>query len=58
VRRGWHQFGKAELPKIPPGFRYATHVSVLYREGIPVGRYRKLMTICDASEMRRQGYMK
>jgi hypothetical protein len=54
--RAPREFGKAELPEIPPGFRYATLVSVLYREGVPVGRYRQLMTICDASEMRRQGY--
>jgi 5-methylcytosine-specific restriction endonuclease McrA len=39
--------GKAELPEIPPGFRYATHVSVLMRNGQRVGRYRKLMTVCD-----------
>jgi hypothetical protein len=52
------EFGKAELPEIPPGFRYATHVSVLYREGARVGRYRQLMTVCDAEEMRRQGYLK
>jgi hypothetical protein len=51
------EFGKAELPEIPPGFRYATHVSVMYREGVQVGRYRQLMTVCDTSEMRRQGYL-
>lgn len=50
------EFGAAELPEIPPGFRFATHVSVLYREGARVGRYRRLMTVCDAGEMRRQGY--
>src|SRR6516162_4116777 len=42
------EFGKAELPEIPPGFRYATRVSVMYREGVQVGRYRRLMTICGA----------
>jgi hypothetical protein len=52
------EFGKAELPEIPPGFRYATHVSVLVRNGQRVGRYRKLMTVCDGNELRRQGYMK
>jgi hypothetical protein len=52
------EFGKAELPEIPPGFRYATRVSVMYREGVQVGRYRRLMTICGAEEMRRQGYLK
>jgi hypothetical protein len=49
------EFGKAELPEIPEGFRYATHVSVLYREGVPVGRYRQLMTVCDKDEMQHQG---
>ena len=51
------EFGAAELPEIPPGFRFATHVSVLYREGARVGRYWRLMTVCDAEEMRRQGYL-
>jgi hypothetical protein len=51
------EFGKAELPQIPPGFRYATHVSVMYREGVRVGRYRRLMTVCEADEMRHQGYL-
>lgn len=42
------EFGKAELPEIPEGFRYATHVSVMLRvDGEPVGRYRSLMMICD-----------
>jgi hypothetical protein len=41
------EFGKAELPEIPPGFCYATHVSVMYREGVRVGRYRRLMAICE-----------
>jgi hypothetical protein len=32
------EFGKAELPQIPDGFRFATHVSVKMRqEGKPVG---------------------
>jgi hypothetical protein len=55
--RAPREFGKAELPEIPPGFCYATHVSVMYREGIQVGRYRRLMTVCDTEEMRRQGYL-
>ncbi len=43
-----------ELPQIPEGFRYATHVSVFHREqGEPVGRYRRLMAVCDGEEMRR-----
>ena len=42
------EFGKAELPEIPEGFRYATHVLVFHREkGEPVGRYRSLMAICE-----------
>jgi hypothetical protein len=42
------EFGVAELPEIPPGFRYATHVSVMLRaDGAPVGRYRRLMTVCE-----------
>jgi hypothetical protein len=50
------EFGKAELPEIPPGFRYATHVSVMLRvDGEPVGRYRSLMTVCDGSELERLG---
>jgi hypothetical protein len=49
------EFGAAELPEIPEGFRYATHVSVLYQEGVAVGRYRQLMTVCDKDELRRQG---
>jgi hypothetical protein len=37
------KFGKAELPEIPAGFRYATHVSVMLRvDDEPVGRYRQL----------------
>jgi hypothetical protein len=45
------EFGKAELPEIPPGFRYATHVSVLYRDGVRVGRYRQLMTVCEGDDL-------
>jgi hypothetical protein len=48
------EFGAAELPKIPPGFRYATHVAVTLRvSGQPVGRYRRLMAICESKELRR-----
>jgi hypothetical protein len=40
------EFGKAELPDIPDGFRYATLVSVFHREGgEAVGRYRQLMAV-------------
>jgi hypothetical protein len=40
------EFGKAELPQIPDGFRFATHVSVKMRqEGKPVGRCRRLMMV-------------
>jgi hypothetical protein len=43
------EFGAMELPEIPEGFRYATHVSVTLRvKGEPVGRYRQLMAVCDA----------
>jgi hypothetical protein len=42
------EFGAAELPEILPGFRYATHVEVTLRvNGEPVGRYRRLMMVCD-----------
>jgi hypothetical protein len=42
------EFKKAELPAVPDGFRYATHVSVLMRvEGVAVSRYRRLMLVCD-----------
>jgi hypothetical protein len=37
------EFGAQELPEIPPGFTYATHVSVALRlDGAPVGRIRRL----------------
>jgi hypothetical protein len=40
------EFGAVELPEIPPGFRYATHVAVMLRaDGAPVGRYRRLMML-------------
>jgi hypothetical protein len=46
------EFGKMELPEIPPGFRYATHVSVIHREnGRALGRYRSLMALCDGKEL-------
>jgi hypothetical protein len=42
------EFGKAHLPAIPNGFRYATHVAVMLRvAGEPIGRYRRLMMICE-----------
>jgi hypothetical protein len=44
------EFGAAELPEIPAGFRHATCVSRLRQDGQPVGRYRELMFI---SEMRK-----
>jgi hypothetical protein len=44
------EFGAAELPEIPEGFRYATHVSVMLRvDGEPVGRYRNLMMISEGA---------
>jgi hypothetical protein len=48
------EFGTAELPEIPEGFRYATHVEVRLRvDGQPVGRYRSLMSICEGKELKR-----
>jgi hypothetical protein len=42
------EFGRRELPEIPPGFRYATIVSVTLRvDGQPVGRLRELMAVCE-----------
>jgi hypothetical protein len=42
------EFGRAELPAIPAGFRYATHVSVMLRvDDEPVGRFRCLMAISE-----------
>ncbi len=47
------EFGVAELPDIPNGFRYATHVAVTLRvDGEPVGRYRSLMTVCEGEELK------
>jgi hypothetical protein len=47
------EFGAAELPEIPPGFRYATHVAVMLRvHGEPVGRYRSLMTVCEGEDLK------
>jgi hypothetical protein len=41
------EFGQAELPEIPEGFAYATHVAVTLRvDGQPIGRYRRLMAVC------------
>jgi hypothetical protein len=45
------EFGAAELPEIPPGSRFATCVSRLWRDGEPVGRYRSLMTVCDGQPL-------
>lgn len=40
------EFGEAELPELPPGFRYVTIVSVSLRVDCqPVGRFRNLMAI-------------
>ena len=41
------EFGALELPEIPPGFRYATVVSVMHRDehGAADGRYRSLMAV-------------
>ena len=48
------EFGKIELPEIPEGFRYATHVAVNLRvDGQPIGRFRRLMTVCEGEELKR-----
>jgi hypothetical protein len=45
------EFGKLELPDVPDGFYYATHVRVTLRmDGEPIGRLRRLMTLCDVGE--------
>jgi hypothetical protein len=42
------EFGKAELPSIPPGFRYVTLVTVIHRtKGVADGRYRRMIAVCD-----------
>jgi hypothetical protein len=44
------EFGKRELPELPAGYRYATLVSVTLRvDGLPVGRFREMMAICEAN---------
>jgi len=49
------EFGAMELPEIPEGFRFATHVSVFHREqGQPVGRWRRLMAVCEGEELKRR----
>jgi hypothetical protein len=47
------EFGKAELPPIPPGFRYATIVTVIHRDenGVADGRYCHLMAVCEGKEL-------
>ena len=42
------EFPAGELPEIPPGFRYVTHVSVIHRtDGRADGRYRRLMAVSE-----------
>jgi hypothetical protein len=42
------EFGAAELPEIPSGFRYATLVTVIHRtDGMADGRHRCVITVCD-----------
>jgi hypothetical protein len=43
------EFGKMELPVIPPGFRYATMVSVIHRDetGVADRRHRHLLAVCE-----------
>ena len=48
------EFGRVELPEIPEGFRYATHVCVNLRvDGQPIGRFRRLMAVCEGEELKR-----
>ena len=42
------EFGTAELPEIPPGYRYATLVTVIHRtDGVADGRHRRMIAVCD-----------
>jgi hypothetical protein len=42
------EFGAADLPDIPPGFRYATVVTVIHRtNGVADGRHRRIIAVCD-----------
>jgi hypothetical protein len=42
------EFGAVELPETPPGFRYATLVSVTLRvSGAAIGRHRNLIMVSD-----------
>ena len=42
------EFGAAELPDIPAGFRYATVVTVIHRTaGVVDGRHRRMISVCD-----------
>jgi len=42
------EFGAAELPDIPAGFRYATVVTVIHRtDGVVDGRHRRMIAVCD-----------
>jgi hypothetical protein len=52
------EFGKMELPEIPEGFRYATHVSATLRaEGQQVRRYLRLMAVVDTAGLEQQGLL-
>jgi hypothetical protein len=45
------EFGKRELPELPPGYRYTSLVSVTMRvDGQPVGRFREMMAICENAD--------
>jgi hypothetical protein len=45
------EFPAKELPALPPGFSYATRVTVIVRnEHGAVGRYRELMMVSDDRE--------
>jgi hypothetical protein len=40
------EFHAVDLPEIPPGFRYATMVTVIHRtDGVADGRYRRAIAV-------------
>jgi hypothetical protein len=42
------EFGAADLPDIPPGFRHVTLVTVIHRtNGVADGRYRRMIAVRD-----------
>jgi hypothetical protein len=47
------EFDEAELPEIQPGFRYATKVTAMRVKGRAIVRTRRLVTLCDAENLKR-----